>query len=258
MSKKIRMFNWFKKNSAGDDGSVGSPGITRTVASTGVDRRQHLRVRYPLAGLDRLPHVISEKGIIFPADLSLGGMLLRNPPIVKPKVGGKYAFKTVWPAAKLEMQLEAELLRIHGPNWHFKFTSCDNRYAVEFPSTFKAGLSGCRLRQFDSYEIPQGQNIQELWLSENGELVMFQQPDPSEPYTITLSCGAYRVQFDSKEGLLLGTKSAPGKWAYDHGAPQNAVDDVVFMLSNVRNPTLKITKLIGDIITVHFERDKAA
>src|SRR5690606_5458931 len=95
--------------------------LARAASVATVDRRAHVRISYPLLdSLGSLPQITYNGREVRPANISLGGMLLKGKGLgVKQACEYEFVFK--WSDRPDGVGRRAVLLRLGGSNHHFKF-----------------------------------------------------------------------------------------------------------------------------------------
>jgi hypothetical protein len=248
------MFRFLHNLFSGAPAPKKNQAFMRSVHYHVVDRRQYQRIVYPAVGaVGCVPAVQCDGLFLEPINISLGGILLQNPTLKTSKIGTQFIFKFSWNNKKYpDIHQTAQLVRIYKSSWHFRFVQTERKYFAEFPRIFKSGSRGAMIIEFRQDQIPAGEHIVELWMSEQGDYVIFQKPPTENLEITTIQFDGTKYRFMVGKGIYAGAKNAAGVVVYDTPVSYDLVDELLVFLVNFKLPSHRIRRTISDLVDKYY------
>ena len=106
--------------------------------------------------------------------------------------------------------------------------------------------------EFRQNQIPPGEHIVELWMSEQGDYAIFQKPPNEKTETVTLHLDGSRYRLLPGKGLYLGLKNSEGNLTYETPVGNVVGGDILVFLVNFKHSTPRIRRTISDLIDFYY------
>jgi len=113
------------------------------------------------------------------------------------------------------------------------------KYTIEFSHIFKAAIKGSQVGNCKAADIPENQEIEELWMSSAGDFLKFAK-------TTEVSFNGLRFSWANGQ-LKIGQKVADGNWSFASDATELQRVDVLLFLSNLKNPSVRVRALVDEV-----------
>lgn len=217
--------------------------VNEHAAKLGIERRLHVRVRYPLRALTTLPQASYQGRTLFVFDISAGGLCLLDPEDhLGPDAGQKVELTLRWP--KIERRVSCRLVsRVHDRR-HIQFLDLESERAESIKRAIDDGVRGLAMKPVIVPVATRTPALaaRELWNSVHGDSLSFFD-DIHLLADATVNGKSFRIH---KESWPAG---AEGK-----AATVEDVEGLLLFLANLPNPSPAVKNLLSQLCLRHKEK----
>lgn len=206
--------------------------LLNLATSLGVERRQMVRVRYPLyAKVSELPQIGFKDNMLSIVDISVGGCCLSDPQeILGPQIGQDIELTLVW-AGKI-VPIKARIVGRVDHRRHIQFLTFNAGHVAKLKEAMSSGVRGQSLRPVtNASEFGPTLEAEEAWTSLHGDSVTFEN---------------HVLRFAQIHIAGLQYHIFHQAWpTHENGKPVKAqeLERLVLFIANVAQPTTRINQL---------------
>jgi hypothetical protein len=246
---------WQKNDSDGSSAratsSTGGEALMDAVYTRMDERRRSIRIAYPSFGvLGDLPTVELNGVTVIPGNLSLGGFFVKRSLVNMPSEAGQmHKVNLKWPREGV-MSFDAKLVSVMTETFHFEFVKKDFRgnlrLQLAFERVFRAGIRGHNLKPLASKEIPRDSGFSEMWMSDLGDFVAFENSQ-------TVIClDGKRIRQNSPSSFEFIDADKEGNWSSKGPLTREFADEVFLFLTNLKRPGPRVSQVLQSLIECFY------